>query len=233
MKIRPTAVRSRLWWAGLFSVGLHLGLLMLVPWTPAGVSSSSDLREDTASPVHTTTVLTARIFIAPPKPDTAAPPPSEPSPTANPPLRTAQPSHRTQASVAVSASTPPSSSTQAQPTEALPAPVSAPMPLNLELPTSRSKTLPIPPVPRQESNVGPRESQKLEYVQAGSSPHPQEQRPDAPTKWTERRHSQGDFQAEVVTPMGRYCLRSHAASRMRELRDSTSFDRAINPSNCF
>lgn len=153
------------------------------------------------------------------------------------PIMSAQPSATTEATASPPAHSPPHTEAPPNPpahaaTSSTSSPSTSPhTPLNLELPAARAGARPLSGLGYAPS-VGPREPQKRDYAHLGRTPPSQAQGQDAPTKWAENRHPQGDFQAEVTTPLGRYCLRARTHSRMSELRDSASFDRAIQPTNC-
>lgn len=227
--------RHRAGWAGLASVLLHAVLLWAWPRTPAPTPwmGTSDL---IAPPAITAFLVPADAAAAPHSRTTAPDTPRAvvPSPSA---------SHR-RAVPSLPAPLPPSAPVPVQtpaqsPASATPpglADTSAstaapPSALNMQLPPPRAWASPsgrmaTPPRP------GPVDPGQLALPSLRSPTPPATMDRPPTTTLTETRGNQGSLRAEVVTPTSRYCLRARASSRLHELRDSPTFDRAINPTNC-
>lgn len=103
--------------------------------------------------------------------------------------------------------------------------------LNMQLPAFRAPVRPIGSS-AESGQPGPIPNERPALRSYHGPSHTDEWGHPSTTRLSENRNSQGDLRAEVVTPSGRYCLRAKASSRLQELRDSSSFDRAMNPTTC-
>jgi len=242
--------RHQAWWALGASLLLHAALLVLWPRAPAEPTRA--LRHSTAPTARAAQAnapITAYLVPVAPAPlPSNLPPQAEPRHTTAParqPDRTPATRHAPKASgppvAPMTANRP--ATTQAHPTTAqtdTPAAPTATTPLeasstgaqlNTQLPPARATALQT----GRMTASGPQGPTTIERPTLpsyrGPPPSADWGRPPT-TRLTENRSNQGDLRAEVVTPAGRYCLRTRASSRMQELRDTPSFDRAINPTNC-
>lgn len=241
--------RHQAWWALGASLLLHAALLGLWPRAPA--EPTSPLHRSTpptalAAPA-TTTITAYLVPVAPAPLPSSQPPPTGPRRTAVPtrqPDRTPATRHTPMASVApvapMTATLPAAAEvhpttahteTPAAPNATTPLEASTGTQLNTQLPPTRA-TVPQAGHVAASGRLGPTTIERPALPSYRGPPPSADWGRPSTTRLAESRSNQGDLRAEVVTPAGRYCLRARASSRMQELRDSPSFDRAINPTHC-